>query len=140
MGEIEAAAALVLTTQEMQLNRWYVEREKLRFFRAFALVGNNGQITAAEGALDTQCGNTYGIRIELANYPSALPKVLPKGWTPHPDVRHKFNDGSLCIMRPAQWRRHFTIALVVAKTSIWLNKYELWKRNGHRWPGLEQRH
>jgi hypothetical protein len=140
MAEILADSKLVLGSQETQANRWYYERERLRMFPAFSLLGVNGQITAAEGALDTQYGNTYGIRIELANYPYSLPKVLPKGWTIHPDVPHKFNDGSLCIMRSALWRTHFTVALVVAKTAIWLGKYELWKRNGHVWPGLEQKH
>ena len=140
MAEIQAAQDLLLAPQEMQTNRWYFEREKLRLFPAFVLVGVNGQITAAEGALDTQYGNTYGIRIELTNYPHALPKIYPKGWTVHPEVKHRFNDGSLCIMRAGQWRKHFTVALVVAKTAIWLNKYELWKRNGQHWPGLEQKH
>jgi hypothetical protein len=140
MSEIEAAANLRLTPEEMQSNRWYFEREKLRLFKAFALVGANEQITAAEGALDTQYGNTYAVRVNLTNYPQALPTVHPRGWTIHPEVTHKFSDGSLCIMRSDQWRRHFTIALVVAKTAIWLNKYEIWKRNDHKWPGLEQRH
>lgn len=140
MAEITAAPDLVLAPGEMQANRWYYEGEKLRFFPAFALLAINGQVTAAEGALDTQYGNTWGIRIDLRGYPQALPTVHPKGWTVHPDAPHKFNDGSLCIMRPDQWRRHFTVALVVAKTSIWLGKYEIWKRNGHAWPGLGQRH
>ena len=140
MSEIGAASNLLLEIHEMQWNRWHYEREKLRLFSTFALLGTSGTITAAEGALDTQCANTYGIRIELSNYPYALPRVYPKGWTIHPEVAHRFNDGSICIMRSDQWRKHFTLALVVAKTAIWLNKYEIWKRNGHRWPGLEQRH
>ena len=140
MAEIEADPKLVLSLQEMQGNRWFYERQKLGHFPAFRLLGVNGTITTAEGALDTQYNNTYGIRIELANYPCALPKVHPKGWTIHPEVQHKFIDGSLCIMRSELWRRHFTVALIVAKTAIWLGKYELWKRNGHRWPGLEQKH
>lgn len=140
MLEIQATQDLLLTPHQMQANRWYFEREKLRLFPAFVLLGANGQITAAEGALDTQYGNTYGIRIELTNYPHALPKIHPEGWTVHPEIVHRFNGGSLCIMRADQWRKHFTIALVVAKTAIWLNKYELWKRNGHYWPGLGQRH
>jgi len=139
MAEITAAQKLILTPTEMQA-RWYYEREKLRFFPSFALLGANGQVTAAEGALDTQNNNTYGIRIVLDNYPYALPKVFPKAWTFHPDVPHRFNDGSLCIMRSAQWLQHFTVALVVAKTALWLGKYEIWKRNGHNWPGLGQKH
>ena len=140
MSEIEAAKNLLLTTDEMQSNRWRYEREKLRLFPAFVLLGRDGQITAAEGTLDTQYNNTYGIRIELPNYPHALPEIYPKGWTIHPEIKHRFNNGSLCIMRSEKWRKYFTIALVVAKTAIWLNKYEIWKRNGHHWPGLEQKH
>jgi len=140
MAEIAAARELTLTAVEMQSNRWYFEREKLRLFPAFALPGVNGRVTAAEGAIDTQYNNTYGIRIVLESYPYALPKVFPRGWTTDPAVTHRYLDGSLCIMKADQWRQYFTLALVVVKTAIWLGKYELWKRNGHRWPGLEQRH
>ena len=140
MSEIQAGPELVLKPEELCANRWYFERQKLKLFPTFALLGVNGQVTAAEGALDTQCNNSYGIRILLDNYPYALPKAYPRGWTVHPEVKHKFIDESLCIMRTDQWRRYFTVALVVAKTAIWLNKYELWKRNGHGWPGLEQKH
>jgi hypothetical protein len=139
MPELEAAQNLILTPSEMQA-RWPSEAAKLRFFPSFALLGAGGTITAAEGAVDTQNGNTYAIRITLENYPYSLPKVFPKGWTVHPDVTHRYNDGSICIMRSAQWRRHFTLALVIAKTAVWLGKYEIWKRNGHRWPGLGQKH
>jgi hypothetical protein len=65
--------------------------------------------------------------------------VRPKDWAVRADAPHYFNDGSICIMRLDQWRRIYTVALVVAKTAIWLGKYELWKREG-RWPGLGQRH
>lgn len=141
MSEIQAAQNLLLTAHEMQWNRWYYELEKLRLFSTFVLLGiRDGSITASEGTLDTQYNNTYGIRIDLANYPHALPKVYPNGWSIHPEVTHKFIDGSMCIMRSDQWRKYFTVALVVAKTAIWLNKYEIWKRNGHHWPGLQQKH
>lgn len=140
MTEIATAQELRLTAQEMQANRWYVEREKLRLFPSFYLLGAGDRITAVEGTLDTQCNNTYGIRITLDGYPYCLPKVFPKGWIVNPLVTHKFSDGSLCIMKSAQWRQYFTVALVVAKTAIWVGKYELWKRNGHIWPGLEQPH
>ena len=140
VAEIETAENLRLSPLEMQ-NRWYYEQEKLRLFPEFALLGPGyGPIKAAEGVVTTQYNNTYGVRITLTNYPYALPTIHPKDWTVHLGCKHKFNDGSLCIMRSNQWRKYFTIALVVAKTAIWLNKYELWKRNGHHWPGLGQRH
>jgi hypothetical protein len=134
------AADLTLTPFEMRSNRWYYEREKLRHFPSFNLIGRGGEITGAEGTIDTQCTNTYAIRIEISNYPYSLPKIWPEDWNPHFLAPHRFSDGSLCVMRSAQWQAHFTIALVVAKTAVWLAKYELWKRNGHSWPGLQQRH
>ena len=139
--ELEADRNLLLTVAEAQSdNRWYYEQERLRSFPAFELLRRGGVIVAAEGAIDTQNSNTYGIRIDLTGFPYALPKPFPKGWTLHPDVPHRFTDGSLCIMRSAQWRTTFTVAFVVAKTSIWLAKYEIWKRNGHVWPGRQQKH
>jgi hypothetical protein len=104
MPEIQASQELVLTPAQVQTNRWYYEREKLRRFPSFVLLGVNGQVTGADGALDTQYNNTYGIRITLDNYPHALPKVFPKGWSIYPAVPHRYMDGSLCIMRADQWR------------------------------------
>ena len=140
MPEIAANQDLILTPAEMGPNRWYNERQRLRLFPAFALLGSNGQITAAEGAIDTQNGNAYAIRIVLERYPFAVPRIFQRGWTLYPGVPHIYLDDSLCIMRSDQWRRYFTVALVVAKTAIWLGKYEIWKRNGHVWPGLGQAH
>jgi hypothetical protein len=130
---------LILKPTEL-LNRWAFEQQKLRLFRDFHLLGSGTDITAAEGLLTTQYGNSYRIRIELNSYPYSLPKVRPKDWTIHPSSPHKFSDGSICIMRSEQWRKNFTVALVVAKTAVWLGKYEIWKRNGHYWPGLGQSH
>ena len=140
MLEIVGDVNLKLTSWEMN-NRWYYERERLRNFPAFELLARNEIITASEGAIDTQYGNSWGIRIELpARYPFSLPTVHPRGWSIHPSVLHQYRDGSICIMRSDQWKKHFTIALVVAKTAVWLAKYEMWKRNGHYWPGLGQAH
>lgn len=133
---------LMLSAAEVQAsNRWGYEQQKLRFFPAFKFLSPNGtDIVAAEGALDTQCNNTYGIRIELTNYPFSLPSVWPKGWSIHPNAPHKFSNGTICVMRSDQWRRHFTVALIIAKAAVWLGKYEIWKRNGNFWPGLGQHH
>lgn len=140
MAEI-SSSQLMLTTSELQAaNRWIYEQQKLNIFPAFRFVRSGTGIVAAEGALDTQYGNTWGLRIELNNYPFSLPSVRPRDWSIHPNAPHKYSDGSICLMRPDQWRRHFTVALVVAKAAIWLGKYELWKRNGQKWPGLGQRH
>ena len=135
------APDLTLTIAESQApNRWLFEREKLRLFRTFSFVGSGGTIAGAEGTLSTQFGNTYAIRIGLKNYPFEKPTVRPKDWTIHPNAPHHFlDDGSICIMRADQWRRIYTVALVVAKTALWLGKYEIWKREQY-WPGLGQSH
>lgn len=135
-----SAPDLILSIEESQAgNRWYFERQRLNHFPSFTLLARDGTIIAAEGALDTQFGNAYGLRIELENYPYARPSVRPKGWTVHPRVKHQFTDGSICVMRADQWRKCYTVALMVAKAAVWLGKYEIWKRKGI-WPGLEQRH
>ena len=76
MSEIAANQDLILSATEMSGNRWSYEQQRLRLFPTFALLGSNGQIVAAEGAVDTQNGNTYGIRIVLERYPYALPRIL----------------------------------------------------------------
>src|SRR2546430_858560 len=59
--ELEADSNLLLTVAEAQSdNRWYYEQERLRSFPAFHLLRRDGVIVAAEGAIDTQQGNTYG--------------------------------------------------------------------------------
>lgn len=139
MSEINSE--LVLSSWELQYgNRWSIEQQKLRIFPTFKFVGISGTITAAEGVLDTQYGNTYALRIELKNFPYDMPRIFLKNYTVHLLAPHRYGDGSLCIMKPNQWMRHYSVALVVAKAAIWLAKYEMWKRNGHDWPGLEQRH
>jgi hypothetical protein len=140
MVEIASDTLTLTTTEAQSTNRWLFEKQRLSIFPSFYLVGANGTVTAVHGALDTQNGNTYALRIELQRYPFALPAVYPADWTIHPQSPHKYNTGAICIMRSDQWRQHFTVALVVAKTAVWLAKYEIWKRNGHIWPGLGQSH
>jgi len=140
MSEI-AAPGLELTIAEASSSyRWTMEQQKLSLFPSFKFVGIGSKITAAVGTLDTHSGNTYGIRVDLSNFPYARPSVSPRDWEVHPLAPHKFSDGSICIMKSDQWRMHFTVALVLAKAAIWLGKYEIWKRNGHNWPGLGQSH
>jgi len=136
-----AAPDLVLSAAEANSpTRWAIEQRKISFFPSVKFVAAGSKVTAAVGTLDTHSGNTYGIRVDLTNFPYSRPRVFPRDWQVHPAAPHKFTDGSLCIMRNDQWRFHFTVALVLAKTAIWLGKYEIWKRNGHVWPGLGQPH
>ena len=118
MAEISSGELTLTTAEAQSASRWTYERQRLAMFPNFHFVGVNGTITGARGTLDTQNNNTYALRIELPRYPHALPTVHPADWTIHPSSPHKYNDGSICIMRAAQWRNHFTVALVVAKAAI----------------------
>jgi hypothetical protein len=140
MVEISAPALELAVVEANSSNRWAFEQQKLKLFPSFRFVATGGKVTAAVGAIDTQMNNTYGIRVDLTNFPYSRPSIFPTDWEPHPSAPHRFHDGSLCIMRSDQWRYHFTVALAIAKASIWLGKYEIWKRNGQRWPGLGQAH
>ncbi len=69
---------LTLTPTELLGNRWACEQQKLRMFPAFRFLSAGSSIVAAEGALDTQCSNTYGLRIDSTTIPLASPKSGPK--------------------------------------------------------------
>lgn len=141
MAEIVAPALELTAAEANSPTRWAIEQQKLNeFFPNVKLVGNAGKVTAAVGTLDTHARNTYGIRVELTNFPYSMPRVFVRDYPLHPDTPHKFKDGSLCTMRSDQWRFHFSVAMVLAKTAVWLGKYEIWKSNGHRWPGRGQAH
>ena len=117
---------LTLTSAEIQGNRWPYEQQKLRTFPKFKFLSTAGSsiIVAAEGTVNTQYNNTYGLRSELANYPFSLPKVRPSGWSIHPSA-HTFNDGTMCVMRSDQWRRHFTVASHGCQGRHLAGKYEI---------------
>lgn len=90
----------------------------------------------ATGQLSTFVGRSYGLRIILpSKYPHELPSIDPDGWTP----RHNPHliGSELCVMRSNQWRSFMSVAFVVAKSALWLNKYEVFLSKGI-WPGPEQ--
>jgi len=95
-----------------------------------------GVYAVATGKLSTFAGRSYRLRITLPSaYPHALPKINPDGWTP----RHNPHviGGGLCVMRSSQWNSFMSVAFVVAKSALWLNKYEVFLDKGI-WPGPEQ--
>ncbi|KUN17312.1 hypothetical protein AQJ23_40945 [Streptomyces antibioticus] len=93
----------------------------------------------AWGMLSTFTGEYYGIGISLPEgYPHSLPQVWPYDWKPVTNP-HMYSDGTLCVMKPGQWSSFFSVAAVVAKAAIWLNKYEIWVER-QEWPGPQQPH
>lgn len=141
MENFRTTSTLVMAPADTSLSRIEAEKRKLKLhFPQFSIYDSGGTILEARGWLKTNAGNTYGILIKATSkYPYELPTVHPQDWTVKSGTPHLYQGGSLCIMRAAQWTFSFTIAFVVAKTALWLNKYEVFKTSG-RWPGKGQTH
>jgi len=118
-----------------------VEQEKLaRFFPGIKLYGSNGRVTSAQGHLSTSYGNSYYISIEIGeNYPYDLPRIRLPRTTVAAGCPHVYQNGNICVMKSEQWSTSLSLAFLVAKTAIWLNKYDKWILSGRtRWPGKDQ--
>ena len=120
-----------------------VEREKLAsHFPGFSFYSQGDRVSSVQGRLRTSYGNYYYVRVGVPpNYPYAMPEIeLPQD-TIDPSCPHQFTGGRICVMRSAQWSSTLSLAFMVAKVAVWLNKYDSWKRNGRRaWPGKGQEH
>lgn len=132
---------LTVTGTESSSPRLYVEQKKVQtYFPQFELVGDSsGNVTGTTGILSTNAGNSYQIRVEIpSNYPYSMPRIMPVGWVasgPHIYPRSK----SLCVMRATQWTPNMTLAFMIAKSALWLNKYDVYTSTD-RWPGNQQGH
>jgi hypothetical protein len=107
-------------------------------FPGFALlqVGEDA-FGVASGRLSTFASRSYGLHIVLLDgYPNVLPVILPDGWTPKENP-HIYTAGNLCVMKSSQWRPFMSVAFLVAKTALWLNKYEIFLAKAI-WPGADQ--
>ncbi len=133
--------ALVVLPDEAHLPRWVVEEAKRKAsFPAFEFAGKDGCVTAVVGFLTPSGQRRYGIRVEVPEaYPYACPTVRTAGWSVGSNTPHTYSRTHLCILREAQWRSTYTIAFVLAKTALWLGKYEAWMET-NVWPGNDQRH
>jgi hypothetical protein len=134
---------MIFSGSDLSRPRMVVEKEKLnQLFPGFEFYGSNGQVTSVMGWLNTSYGNRYLVRVVLdASYPYSLPRVELPVTTLEAGTPHRYGGGSICIMRSDQWSTTLSLAFVVAKAAIWLNKYDSWVRNGKgRWPGKGQSH
>lgn len=140
MKEILVNKELIFTGTELLRPRMKVEKEKLELhFPDFIFYGTGNKVTSIKGTLTTNFNNTYEVRISiLDSYPYEIPIVNLIGYQIEEDCDHRYNAGNLCIMRPENWTLIYSLAFVVGRTAIWLNKYDLWRRNGkERWPGRD---
>lgn len=130
----------LLITERDSSRRLYLEQQKLaENFRQFSFARNNstGRLCVV-GSLRTNTGYVYPVRIDLpSDYPHSIPIIYPVGWDS--TCPHVYNAGNLCVMRPDQWRSFYSLAFVIAKVAIWLNKFDVYHSRGY-WPGNEQEH
>lgn len=121
--------------------RMTVEKEKMaRKFPKFKFYGHGGKITSVQGYLKTNYGKYYYVRIEIPDrYPYVMPRIFLPNETIDKSCRHVFTEGNICVMKSEQWSSTLSLAFIVGKTAVWLNKYDTWKRGGMElWPGTDQ--
>jgi ubiquitin-protein ligase len=134
---------LAVRGSELSRPRMTVEKEKMaEQFPSFKFYGSFGKVTSVKGYLKTNLKNRYYVKIKISDrYPYVMPKIYLPNERIDSSCPHLYKDNDICVMKSEQWTSSFSLAFMVAKTAIWLNKYDLWKRNGRgRWPGKGQRH
>lgn len=141
MRRFQANPELIFMGSDFSRPRMVVEKEKINSqFPGFKFYGYGDKVTSVQGYLRTNFGNSYHIIIEIPDtYPYTRPDVMLPYMTIDSSCPHKYSDNEICVMKSEQWTTAFSLAFVIAKTAIWLNKYDTWKRNGkRRWPGRDQ--
>lgn len=140
MKEILVNKGMVFSGNEFYQPRMKVENQKLgRFFPQFNFLAVNNKVTSIKGLLTTNYNNSFEVRISMPQeYPYEIPHITPQNFTVEEECEHKYTNGNICVMRPESWKSIYSLAFIVARTAIWLNKYEQWRNNGRdEWPGLD---
>lgn len=141
MDNFQTDAESIFSPIELRRPRMAVEREKLtKKFPQFDFYSHGSQDTVShiKGILTTKRGTLYIVQVNIpAGYPYHLPKITLPGHAFTPRCPHLYNDGSLCLMMNDQWTSTLSLSFVIAKTAVWLDKYEYWDNFGV-WPGPSQ--
>lgn len=145
MSGLAFSRDLLVLDSELERPRWAVEREKLnRNYPGFKFYGSGGVVSSVQGWLRTSAGVDYYVKIEIpagGAYPYQMPKVYLPYASIDPSCPHRYGGGDICLMRSSQWTSTISIAAIVAKAAVWINKYDVWLGSGKRkWPGNEQQH
>ena len=141
MARVQVGRDLVFLGSDLRRPRMEVEREKLADrFPAFEFVRHGDRVSAVRGPLATSYGGRYVVSVAIPErYPYEMPAVFLPEHEIDPAVHHRYREGDLCLMKPEQWSRNLSLAYLVARAAVWLNKYDAWQRQGkQRWPGNEQ--
>lgn len=143
MGGYRTNTELLFMGSDLGRSRWAVEREKLKSqFPGFRFYTLDERVSSVKGNLTTNYGNTYFVNIKIPeDYPYVLPDIELPYHSTASGCPHRYTGDRICVMRSAQWSASLSLAFLVAKAAIWLNKYDLWKNKGkRRWPGRGQSH
>jgi len=141
MSRIQINKKLIFLGTDLTRPRMLVEKEKMnRSFPGFQFYSKGNEITAVKGYLRTNFSNSYYVNIHIPdNYPYDMPIISLPNHTIDSLCSHVYNSGNICVMKSEQWSSTLSLALLVAKVALWLNKYDNWKKNGRvRWPGTDQ--
>ena len=83
---------------------------------------------------------TYVLSIK---FPDSYPYEMPRVFITAPSILsapHRYQNGNICYLHPTMWNPGIhNLSFVIARAAKWLNKYDIWKRQGV-WPGAEIKH
>lgn len=142
MANLQFNRDMVFMGNDLNRPRMTVEKEKMQmFFPGFSFYATGGHISSVQGTMKTSYSNSYYVKISIdSKYPYSLPTVT----LPHTTLDsgpHQYRNDEICLMKSEQWSSSLSLACIVAKAAVWLNKYDSWMRNGKRsWPGKGQAH
>ena len=141
MTNMATNRGLIFTGDDFSRPRMAVESDKIkRYFPNFSFYASGETVKGVKGYLKTSDGNSYYVSIEVdAEYPYKMPIITLPETAVESNCPHRYTGGNLCVMMPEQWSSTYSLAFMVAKAAIWVNKYDIWKRTG-KWPGKEQQH
>jgi len=141
MTEIATNKKLIFTGEDLINPRMAVESKKMnKFFPQIRFYASGGTVTSVQGYLKTSYGNSYYIKIAISSeYPYEKPTITLPNTTIKAGCPHKFVNDTICVMKAEQWSSTYSLAFMVAKTALWVNKYDLWQRKGY-WAGKGQPH
>jgi ubiquitin-protein ligase len=76
-------------------------------------------------------------------FPDTYPNEMPRVYVTKPAIDsapHRYNKGNICYLHPTMWNPGVhNLLFVIQRSTKWLAKYEVWKRD-RIWPGAEIKH
>jgi hypothetical protein len=103
----------------------------------------HGRIIALSGSVVCASSEVRDFLISVPKgYPYKPPEALAVGWPITgwtQEIRHSYNEKKMCLFHPNSWSSRRTLAYVVTKTYVWIQKYDIYRSTGS-WPGLGQAH